>query len=52
MFREDAVALIESLGLVANVQEGPFTPLNRVINQDPNAGNFIPLGSTITITII
>ena len=52
MFREDAVALIESLGLVANVQEGPFTPLNRVINQDPNAGNFIPLGSTVTITII
>lgn len=52
MFREDAVALIESLGLVANVQEGPFTPLNRVINQDPRAGSFIPVGSTVTITII
>ena len=52
MFREEAVALIESLGLVANVQEGPFTPLNRVINQDPRAGSFIPVGSTVTITII
>lgn len=52
MFREDAVALIENLGLVANVQEGPFTPLNRVINQDPRAGSFIPVGSTVTITII
>lgn len=52
MFREEAVALIESLGLVADVQEGPFTPLNRVINQDPRAGSFIPVGSTVTITII
>jgi eukaryotic-like serine/threonine-protein kinase len=52
MFREEAVALIESLGLVANVQEGPFTPLNRVINQDPTAGSYIPVGSTVTITII
>lgn len=52
MFREDAVIAIENLGLVANVQEGPFTPLNRVINQDPRAGTFIPVGSTVTITII
>lgn len=52
MFREEAVALIERLGLVAKIQEGPFTPLNRVINQDPRAGSFIPVGSTVTITII
>jgi beta-lactam-binding protein with PASTA domain len=52
MFREEAIALIERLGLVAKVQEGPFTPLNRVINQDPRAGSFIPVGSTVTITII
>jgi len=52
LFREEAVAIIEGLGLVANVQEGPFTPLNRVINQDPNAGTMVPAGSTVTITII
>lgn len=52
LFREEAVAIIEGLGLVANVQEGPFTPLNRVINQDPSAGSMVPAGSTITITII
>lgn len=52
LFREEAVAIIEGLGLVANVQEGPFTPLNRVINQDPTAGTMIPAGSTVTITII
>lgn len=52
LFREDAVALIESLGLVADIQEGPFTPLNRVIRQSPSAGTFIPQGSTVTITII
>lgn len=52
MFREDAIATLESLGLVANVQEGPFTPLNRVIAQDPGAGTMVPAGSTVTITIL
>jgi eukaryotic-like serine/threonine-protein kinase len=52
LFREDAVALLESRGLVADIQEGPFTPLNRVIRQSPAAGTFIPQGSTVTITII
>lgn len=52
LFREDAVALLESRGLVADIQEGPFTPLNRVIRQSPSAGTFIPQGSSVTITII
>jgi serine/threonine-protein kinase len=52
LFREDAVALLESRGLVAVIQEGPFTPLNRVIRQSPSAGTFIPQGSSVTITII
>ena len=50
--RPRAVAALERLGLVANVVEGDFTPLNRVISQDPAAGTSIPKGSTVTIRII
>jgi beta-lactam-binding protein with PASTA domain len=52
MIREDAVALIESLGLVVDINEPPITPLNRVISQDPSAGTLLPRGSTVTITIV
>lgn len=52
MFREDAIAVLESLGLYVEINEPPVTPLNRVIAQDPPAGTMVPQGSTITITII
>lgn len=52
MKRDDAVILLQNLGLNVKVNEPPFTPLNRVIAQDPAAGTLIPAGSTVTITII
>ena len=52
MKRDDAVYLLQELGLNVEVNEPPFTPLNRVISQDPAAGTLIPAGSTVTITII
>ena len=52
MKRDDAVYLLQELGLNVDVNEPPFTPLNRVISQDPAAGTLIPAGSTVTITII
>ena len=47
-----AVAALEGLGLVPDVQEGLVTPLNRVYNQTPDAGTLVPEGSTVTISII
>jgi serine/threonine-protein kinase len=52
MPKDDAVFLLQSLGLNVEVNEPPFTPLDRVISQDPAAGTMIPAGSTVTITII
>jgi serine/threonine-protein kinase len=52
MKRDDAVYLLSELGLNVEVNEPPFTPLNRVISQDPAAGTMVPAGSTVTITII
>ena len=52
MKRDDAVYLLQDLGLNVEVNEPPFTPLSRVISQDPAAGTLIPAGSTVTITII
>jgi beta-lactam-binding protein with PASTA domain len=52
MPRDDAVYLLQSLGLNVEVNEPPITPLDRVISQDPAAGTMIPAGSTVTITII
>ncbi len=52
MHKGDAVAALRKLGLRANVIEGGFTPLDRVISQDPPAGTSIPKGSTVTIRII
>ncbi len=43
---------LTQLGLNVEINEPPFTPLNRVISQDPAAGTLIPVGSTVTITII
>ena len=52
MKRDDAVYTLQQLGLNVEINEPPFTPLNRVIAQDPAAGTLIPAGSTVTITII
>ena len=52
MKRDDAVFTLQQLGLNVEINEPPFTPLNRVISQDPAAGTLIPAGSTVTITII
>ena len=52
MKRDDAVYALQQLGLNVKINEPPFTPLNRVISQDPPAGTLIPQGSTVTITII
>jgi beta-lactam-binding protein with PASTA domain len=52
MKRDDAVYLLTKLGLNVEINEPPFTPLNRVISQDPDAGTYVPFGSTVTITII
>jgi eukaryotic-like serine/threonine-protein kinase len=52
MPRQKAITTLQGLGLRANVVEGEFSPLNRVISQDPAAGTEIPKGSTVTIRII
>ena len=52
MPKDDAVYLLQSLGLNVEINEPPFTPLDRVISQDPAAGTMVPAGSTVTITII
>ncbi len=52
MPKDKAIATLRRLGLRPNVLEGGFTPLNRVISQDPRAGSSIPKGSTVTIRII
>jgi len=52
MPRDKAVSTLRNLGLRVNVVEGEFSPLNRVISQDPAAGTSIPKGSTVTIRII
>lgn len=52
MKRDDAVYVLQNLGLNVEINEPPFTPLNRVISQDPPSGTLVPVGSTVTITII
>jgi serine/threonine-protein kinase len=52
MPRDKAVSTLQGIGLRPNVVEGSFSPLNRVISQDPPAGTKIPKGSTVTIRII
>ena len=52
MPRAKAVTTLRNLGLRVNVVEGDFSPLNRVISQDPAPGTSIPKGSTVTIRII
>jgi serine/threonine-protein kinase len=52
MPRDKAISTLRNLGLRANVVEGDFSPLKRVISQDPVGGTSVPKGSTVTIRII
>jgi serine/threonine-protein kinase len=52
MPKQKAINALERIGLRAKVVQGGFTPLNRVISQDPAGGTSIPKGSTVTIRII
>ena len=52
MPRQDAIDLLYSLGLNVEVNEPPVITLDRVILQDPSSGTSVPMGSTVTITII
>ncbi len=52
MPRQKAITTLRGLGLRPNVVEGDFSPLNRVISQDPAPGSEVPKGSTVTIRII
>ena len=52
MPRQKAIDTLRGLGLVPNVVEGDFSPLNRVVSQDPAGGTEIPKGSRVTIRII
>lgn len=52
MRKKEAIAALSRLGLVAKVEEGAVTPLNRVLNQSPAAGTTVPKGSVVVIRII
>jgi serine/threonine-protein kinase len=52
MPRDKAISRLRGLGLRVSVVESNFTPLDRVISQDPAAGTSIPKGSTVTIRIL
>lgn len=52
MPRQKAITTLQRLGLRPNVVEGDFSPLKRVISQDPSPGSVLPKGSTVTIRII
>ena len=50
--KDKAIATLQGLGLKVKVVEGEFSPLNRVISQDPPGGTEVPKGTTVTIRII
>lgn len=52
MSKEQAISTLSNLGLKVDVNEGAFTPLNRVLSQSPVAGTKVPKGSTVSINII
>ncbi len=52
MSKESAIATLDKLGFKVDVNEGAFTPLNRVLSQNPVAGTKAPKGSVVTINII
>lgn len=52
MSKESAISALSKLGFKVDVNEGAFTPLNRVLSQSPAAGTKAPKGSVVTINII
>ncbi len=51
--RDDAIAELRALGLKPVVQNQlPVVVISRVYSQDPAPGSVIPLGSTVTITLV
>ena len=52
MPRQKAIDTLRGLGLVPKVEEGAFSPLNRVVSQSPGGGTEVPKGSSVTIRII
>ena len=52
MRQDNAVAELERLGLVAEIDDGAVTRLNRVFDQSPSPGEFVPRGTTVILRII
>ena len=52
MSKESAISTLSKLGFKVDVNEGAFTPLNRVLSQNPSAGTKAPKGSVVSINII
>jgi eukaryotic-like serine/threonine-protein kinase len=52
MNQDSAVALLESMGLVANVQQVDSTlPGGTVVGQSPQGGTEVPPGTTVTVQV-
>ena len=52
MRQDNAVAELERLGLVAEIDDGAVTRLNRVFDQSPSPGEFVPRGTSVILRII
>ena len=52
MRQDNAVAELERLGLVAEIDDGEVTRLNRVFDQSPSPGELVPRGTTVILRII
>ena len=50
--QDNAVAELERLGLVAEIDDGAVTRLNRVFDQSPSPGELVPRGTTVIVRII
>jgi serine/threonine-protein kinase len=51
--RDSAIAALEAAGLRVRIEEPlGVTPLNRVLSQDPDGGQVVPKGTTVTIQIV
>ncbi|MBM02503.1 MAG: hypothetical protein CMH43_02130 [Micrococcales bacterium] len=50
--QDNAVAELERLGLVAEIDDGEVTRLNRVFDQSPSPGELVPRGTTVILRII
>lgn len=50
--QDNAVAELERLGLVAEIDDGAVTRLNRVFDQSPSPGELVPRGTTVILRII